>query len=234
MTYEDDTASITITKESYAGSICYVAHLQITDYTRLETGSANGSFGGGYETTSDAAERLGAIFAVNGDYSPSDVTYAVAQAGVVCHDAACNVAAVYNSNDGILTSPSALGVEGVQLSTLVDEGLVTDTFYFVPAGLVDGENVASTDTTRAQRTFIGTDGTPGDIWIVVSEGRYVDGSSAGLTYQECMDVLLYHGCTFGANLDGGGSSTMYFDGQVLNSAAANQRAVVNYLYLLDD
>jgi exopolysaccharide biosynthesis protein len=67
-------------------------------------------------------------------------------------------------------------------------------------------------TSRAQRTFIGTNGAPGDIWVCVSDGRYNDGKSAGLNGYQCASYLKSKGCIFGIPLDGGGSSTMYFNG----------------------
>jgi exopolysaccharide biosynthesis protein len=88
----------------------------------------------------------------------------------------------------------------------------------------------STDTGRAQRTFIGTNGNPGDIWLVVSDGRYNDNESAGLTYDQCSRYLVSKGCVFGVPLDGGGSSTMVFKGQVLNANSKNERAVVDFVY----
>ena len=75
-----------------------------------------------------------------------------------------------------------------------------------------------------------TSGYPGDIWIVVSEGRNADGESAGLTYRQCARLLGEKGCIFGVPLDGGGSSTMVFQGKVLNSAKAGQRSVVDFVY----
>ena len=45
-----------------------------------------------------------------------------------------------------------------------------------------------------------------------------------------MTYLVSKGCTFGVNLDGGGSSTMYFNGKVLNAARGNERAVVDFVY----
>ena len=35
---------------------------------------------------------------------------------------------------------------------------------------------------------------------------------------------------FGVPLDGGGSSTMVFQGKILNSAKAGQRSVVDFVY----
>jgi exopolysaccharide biosynthesis protein len=66
--------------------------------------------------------------------------------------------------------------------------------------------------------------------LVVSDGRYNDGKSAGLTYREMATYLQSKGCTFGVPLDGGGSSTMVFQGKVLNAANGNQRAVVDFVY----
>ena len=77
---------------------------------------------------------------------------------------------------------------------------------------------------------MGSTGKPGEIYIVVSEGRNVDGKSPGLRKYECAKVLLDLGCTYGTMLDGGGSSTMYFNGKVLNAARGNQRAVVDFVY----
>ena len=64
----------------------------------------------------------------------------------------------------------------------------------------------------------------------MSEGRNADGESAGLTYSQCARLLGEKGCIFGVPLDGGGSSTMVFQGKVLNSAKAGQRTVVDFVY----
>ena len=89
---------------------------------------------------------------------------------------------------------------------------------------------AGSDSSRAQRTFIGTNGDAGDIWLFVSDGRKNDGKSSGLTYKQCARYMQSKGCTFGVPLDGGGSSTMVWKGQVLNAAKGNQRAVVDFVY----
>lgn len=93
---------------------------------------------------------------------------------------------------------------------------------------MNGE-IAPSGGGRAQRTFIGTNGAPGDIWIVVTEGRGSDGVSAGLTMQECAEFLKAKGCTFGIPLDGGGSTTMVFNGMRLNHVSS-ERAVVDFVY----
>jgi exopolysaccharide biosynthesis protein len=229
-TYSDDTCTITIYKEWYENAYVYAAHLEFTDYKRFGTSCANGKYNSGSETTSHAATRLGAIFAVNGCYSAPYLNYAVIRGGVVWNDNVAVAPGAYNSATGIFTSSGALGINQMLASEAVSQGLITDTFRFGDACLSNGRVINNGDTSRAQRTFIGTNGNAGDLWICVSDGRYNDGESAGLTYGQCGSYLLSKGCIFGIPLDGGGSSTMYFNGKVLNAARDNERAVVDFVY----
>ena len=232
--YEDETRKITITKEWYQNAWCYIAHLEFKDYSRLGTECANGKYNKGYETTSHCAKRLNAIFAVNGCYSAPYLNYTVVRSGIVYNgeDRYPGSPGFYSNKTGKLFSSIPSEYNGITVKEATERGIITDTFCFGPAILVDGKNLINpqTDTTRAQRTFIGTNGNSGDLWIVVSEGRYVDGKSSGLTYGQCAQLLINKGCTFGVPLDGGGSSTMYFKGEVLNSANKKERAVVDFLY----
>ena len=233
--YTDNTATITIYKEWYKNAWCYAAHIQFTDYTRFGTAVANGSYGS-TETTSHAASRLGAILAVNGCYSSPNLDYPVVRSGKIYNggDRPAYLPAIYSKYNGKLVSawdayPTS-GITGVKISELVNAGLFTDSFCFGPPILANGGYTGSGDSSRAQRTFIGTNGNAGDIWVVVSDGRYNDGESAGLTYSEMANYLSSKGCTFGVPLDGGGSSTMVFNGKVLNAAKSGQRAVVDFVY----
>lgn len=228
LSYSDQTGSVTITKEWYGNAYCYAAHLQFSDYSRFGTNCANGAWQSGSETTSHAASRLNAILCINGDWAAPSLGYRVARGGVVCNDGTCYSEGIYSSVTGVFTHPRLAGVEGATLSSLVSSGTVTDTFQFGPAFLMNGE-IAPSGGGRAQRTFIGTNGAPGDIWIVVTEGRGSDGVSAGLTMQECAEFLKTKGCTFGIPLDGGGSTTMVFNGMRLNHASS-ERAVVDFVY----
>lgn len=236
--YEDETCKITITRDWYKNAWCYTAHLEFTDYTRFGTDCANGKYNNGYETTSHAAERLNALFAVNGCYSAPYLGYTVVRSGVICNGAgrSMNLPGVYSSHTGLFlnawgeTYGGTKGIVGHNVKKLVEAGTVTDTFCFGPPSLINGKLQGYNSGARAQRTLIGTNGNPGDLWIVVSDGRYNDGESAGLTFYEGAQYLQELGCTFGIHLDGGGSSTMYFNGKVLNAVKGNERAVVDFLY----
>ena len=233
--YSDGSATITITKEWYGSSWNYIAHIQFSNYSRFGTAVGKGVYGG-KETTSSAAKRLGALLAVNGCYSAPNLNYRVVRKGVIYNGANTGtwVPAVYSSNNGLLLSAwetgGTPGIAGVTLQTLVDSGLVTDTFNFGPPILVNGVVKAGSAGGRAQRTTIGTSGAAGDIWLVVSDGRKNDGVSVGPTYGEVAELLASKGCTFAVPLDGGGSSTMVWKGTVLNAARGKQRAVVDFVY----
>ena len=230
--YSDETCKITITREWFENAWCYIAHLQFTDYSRFGTSCANGAYGKGKELIESAHERLGSILTVNGCYSAPYLNYPVARSGKVRNDKACTVPAVYSSSNGKLISAWETGgvpeIKGHSLSSLVNNGMVSDTFCFGPPILQNGEMTVGSGGGRAQRTFIGTNGNPGDIWLVVSDGREIDGESSGLTYTQCARLLLSKGCTFGVPLDGGGSSSMVFQGEVLNQTSG--RAIVDFVY----
>ena len=50
--------------------------------------------------------------------------------------------------------------------------------------------------------------------FVVSDGR--TGESAGLSLLELAQIMQERGCAVAYNLDGGGSSTMWFNGAIVN------------------
>ena len=69
--------------------------------------------------------------------------------------------------------------------------------------------------------------------LVVSDGR--SGESEGLTLYELAEFLQSLGARTAYNLDGGGSSTMVFLGQVVNrpvgGRGSGQRAVTDIVYV---
>jgi len=65
----------------------------------------------------------------------------------------------------------------------------------------------------APRTAIGQKET-GEVLLLVIDGRSL--SSFGATLRDVQDILLKYGAVNAANLDGGSSATMYFNGMVIN------------------
>ncbi len=65
----------------------------------------------------------------------------------------------------------------------------------------------------APRTAIGQKET-GEVLLLVVDGRTLE--SLGATLRDVQDILLKYGAVNAANLDGGSSATMYFNGKVIN------------------
>ena len=81
------------------------------------------------------------------------------------------------------------------------------------------------ETTRHPRTIIGTDA-QGDIWLVTVDGRN-PALSLGMSFTELQRLSQRLGLRSVLNLDGGGSTTMWVDGRIVNhpSDAAGPRKV---------
>ncbi|MBC8062077.1 MAG: phosphodiester glycosidase family protein [Clostridiaceae bacterium] len=71
----------------------------------------------------------------------------------------------------------------------------------------------------------------GHILLVVIDGR--SGGKLGATFREVQDLLLQEGAWNAANLDGGSSTTMYYDGGLINnpSDSAGERTIATALYV---
>jgi exopolysaccharide biosynthesis protein len=82
---------------------------------------------------------------------------------------------------------------------------------------------------RAPRTAVGVAGTR--VWFVVVDGRQP--TAAGMSHHELAVFMQGLGCTAALNLDGGGSSTLWHNGRVVNSPSdGTPRPVGNALVLL--
>lgn len=87
------------------------------------------------------------------------------------------------------------------------------------------------EKSRHPRTAVGFNDT--HLFLVVVDGRRPK-VSRGMSHAELADFMEKLGCTSALNLDGGGSSTMWFDGKVVNqpSDRSGPRAVGNALVIV--
>jgi len=85
---------------------------------------------------------------------------------------------------------------------------------------------------RHPRSAIGWNST--HYFLLVVDGRQED-LSIGMTLSELAGMMLDLGCTNAMNLDGGGSSTLWLSGSVMNSPSdRRERRIANGLILLQD
>jgi len=99
-----------------------------------------------------------------------------------------------------------------------------------PVLLADGRPRQYENSEQAPRTMVGFNDT--SLCLVVVDGRQ-EGLSRGISFAEQSELMLRLGCTEALNLDGGGSSTMWVNGEIVNSPSdGHPRAVATALILL--
>lgn len=244
-TYEGENASITVEQQT-AGSgedtvTYYVATVDLTDATALRSAFANDQFGQSItDTTSNIAEDNDAVFAINGDYYGFRDTGIVIRNGVVYRDEGAREGlAFYEDGTVELYDETATTAD-----ELVDDG-VWNTLSFGPAivangSVIDGIDDIEIDTNfgnhsiqgEQPRTLVGVK-SDGTLVFVVVDGRD-DGYSRGVTMTEAAELMVSLGCETAYNLDGGGSSTMYFNGEVVNQPSnGSERGTSDILYIED-
>jgi exopolysaccharide biosynthesis protein len=236
--YQDDEISITIkTIEEYDSTI-YIADIQLEDPSLLKTALAGNTYGRNIKaTTSEIAESVNAIFAINGDYYGFRDDGYVLRNGVVYRDVARDSGddqALVIDDDGNL---SIISESEVSMDSL-DTDNISQILSFGPGLIEDGEIIVDANSevdkamTSNPRTAIGQI-EEGHYIVVVSDGRTDE--SAGLTLLQLATVMQDQGCTVAYNLDGGGSSTMIFNGQVVNNPtdgrSAGEREVSDIVYI---
>lgn len=237
--YKDDNISISLdTIEAYDTTI-YVADVQVSSAEYLKTAFAQDTFGTNItETTSSQAESKNAILAVNGDYYGANKSGYVIKNGKIYRDTVRSDTeyddlAIYSDGSFKIVNESNVTAE-----ELLEDG-VTQLFAFGPA-LVENGQISVSEREEVGKAMASNPRTAigmiDDLHylIVVADGR--SSASEGLSLYELAEIMQQYGCTTAYNLDGGGSSTMYFNGQVINQPTTNgksfkERAVSDIVYI---
>lgn len=116
----------------------------------------------------------------------------------------------------------------------LDRGL-RDAISFGPVFIVNGNAVDITGNGGGlnPRTVIGQRA-DGAVLLLVIDGRQA--SSLGASYKDCVQIMLEYGAINAANLDGGSSSMMMHNGEVINVCASlyGSRRLPNAIVVLPD
>lgn len=237
--YSDGNITVTITEYREDDTTIYVADVTLSSAEYLQTAFANNAYGKNVTaTTSTIAAANSAILAINGDY------YGAQNSGYVIRGSVIYRNTVSNSDQEDLVIYQDGSMEIVTEGSVTAEELAANgaeqVLSFGPGLVEDGEISVSqsTEVDKAMannpRTAIGIISDLHYV-LVVSDGRTSE--STGLTlYQlaEFMQGTL--GVETAYNLDGGGSSTMYFNGEVINNPTTDgnvikERSVSDIVYI---
>lgn len=235
ITYQDDNVTITLTTCERHSTTIYVADVTMTSARYLKTAFANNTYGRNVTaTTSSIAQANNAILAINGDFYGAQESGYVIRNGIVYRDTPRGSDVLCVHADGTMAIVNDRAVTAAQL---VESG-VWQAFTFGPALVENGAVTVATgaEVSRSMasnpRTAMGVVDA-NHYLLVVSDGR--TGESAGLTLYELAQFMQELGAVTAYNLDGGGSSTMVFDGQIVNNPTTTgriqERSVSDIVYI---
>ena len=234
--YSDSKTSITLKQYREYDSNIYVADVTVSDASDLKTALANNTYGRNItDTTSDMAESNNAVLAINGDYYGARQSGYVIRNGKLYRDTSGNRDALVIQKNGEFKFVSE---SETSASELLQEGAL-QVFSFGPVLLNNGEiSVGENDEVGMAmasnpRTAIGYLGNNHYVFVV-SDGRTSE--SAGLSLYELASFMKELGVKDAYNLDGGGSSTMVFKGEITNNPTTSgrsgeERAVSDIVYI---
>lgn len=204
---------IDVSGPSYRGKLMIVS-----DPSRVFVGTPDG-YGGSGLTLAQMGERYDVIGGVNGGGfddpggsgnggRPEGVVIA---GGTLLSDGNGRSwpTAVIDS-DGVLHVGTMTAYEAQNLNA-------REAVSFGPALIVNGEKCSGLDSGLNPRTAIGQRA-DGAILLLVIDGRQVD--SLGATYGDTADLLLEYGAVNAMNLDGGSSSSMLYEGEIITVCAS--------------
>ncbi len=217
----------------------YIAKVKLFDPSALKVAIAKDKLGE-VETVSSMASRKGAILAINGGgfypIQQKNGKRFIKMTGNTVIDGH-SIEPFYQDKQNFFFA--GINKEGKVIGTVpsTQEDILNlnpyQGVFFLPILLKDGKKVELPNAwkeTNHPRTILGRYGN-NDLIIIVIDGRQGNWS-IGVSLERLQDKLLELGVKDAYNLDGGGSSTFYYNGKVLNKPSeGKERPVVNSILI---
>lgn len=247
--YKDENIEISIQEEyfynTYRGDEVetryFIIDLKLSDieYLRTHFRQQNGKVT--KATASELASDVDAIFAINGDFFSFREYGFVVRNYVTYRDTARPPKSnTYNGDDTLFIMPNGTLMMFDESNAMFKNGLPSDVYQAFSFGprLVENNEIMVSDRSEVgqsaasnPRTAIGMI-EPLHYIIIVSEGRLYDGD--GMKLIDLANIMKELGCVTAYNLDGGSSTTLYFNGEVINIPGGNngsQRDISDIIYI---
>lgn len=234
-TWSDEATQIDLREFRTDDTQVYAARVSLSSMADLKTAFAQAAYGKNVTAkTSETAQENNAVLAINGDFYGARETGYVIRNGVLYRSESDggDVLAIFPDGSFKIVDSSTVSAQ-----ELIDEGC-WQAFSFGPGLLVDGQIQVDPNTEVGKamasnpRTAI-AQMENGDYLLVTADGRTSE--SAGLSLYELAVFLQELGAVNAYNLDGGGSSTMVFQGEVINNPTTNgriqERSVSDIVYI---
>lgn len=234
-----DRVEIKVFRLNELGYRGYIAKVKLFDPTAFRVVLPKDGLGS-KETTSAAAGREGAILAINGGGFYNEVRNGSNFTRLIGNTVIDGrLVEPFNGYPGDLFF-AGINRQGQVIGTVPqsEAELIAIKPYqgvsFIPVLLKRGEKTAIPSAwanAKQPRTIIGKYAND-DLILIVIDGRQGDWS-VGVTLELLQDKLLTLGVKEAYNLDGGGSSAMYYNGQILNRPSdGRERPVANNIVVL--
>lgn len=238
--YLSNSSEIKIFELKELGYRGYIAKIKLFNPEVFKLSLAEDKVGK-LETTSDAAIRTGAVLAINGGgFGAGRVNGELVSTmiGGTVVDGEVIKEFVPKSNEDLffvgINKKGDLVGDIPKSAQEVEDMNPYQGVSFIPILIKDGKKVTLPGAwakTKHPRTIIGQYAND-DLIVIVVDGRQGE-YSAGITLERLQDKLLELGVKDAYNLDGGGSTAMYFNGKILNKPSdGNERPVANNFIVL--
>ena len=242
LAYESDNISVSIEQKQKDGMTYFVCDIRLTDVSQLRTAFAGDDFRSGiYEAVSDIAGRYDPVIAINADFCRYHREGVIIRNGEVLRrqNIKKHHLLIVDKDGNFSAETDRTGKQGLVANRLEQAG-TWQTFEFGPVLVENGEAaelplrsfyVNCNEGYYEPRTGIGQKGPLHYVAIVVDGRR--DGYSTGASVPQLQRLFLEEGVEFAFNLDGGGSTTLYFLGEVINMpSGGKERSVSDVLMFM--
>ena len=216
ITSSDNIEVIDIKGSSFKGKL-----MIIDDPSRLFVGTVESFHQGDGEVVASIAQRYGAIAGINGgEFVDGTTTYTAMPVGLVMVNGE-----VLNGEEGEsyhvtgISNDNKLVIGNMTIATAKELGIrdcVSVSNLIGPFLIVNGEmqDVSGTGGGLNPRTAIGQTA-DGKILLLVCDGRQITGM--GASFADLQDIMAEYGAVNASVMDGGTSTQMYYNGEVINN-----------------
>jgi len=204
---------IDVVSSSYKGKMVIVR-----DPSRVTVG-VSGSYGAAYSgaTVKEMAQAYNAVIAVNGGgfEDVGGVGNGGTPIGIVISDGKLKFGSLATAYDVIGFDNENKLVVGRMTGKQALERGIRDALSFGPILIVNGTSsvINGSGSGPNPRTAIGQRA-DGAMLLLVIDGRQTN--SVGATYADLVEIMLGYGAVNAANLDGGSSTVLYYNGEYIN------------------
>lgn len=215
-TSSDNIEVIDIKGSSFKGKL-----MIIDDPSRLFVGTVESFHEGEGEVVANMAERYGAVAGINGgEFVDGVTTYTAMPVGLVMvngevlngnEDETYHVTGISNDNKLVIGNMTMARAKELGIRDCVSVSNLIGPFLIVNGEMQD---VSGTGGGLNPRTAIGQTA-DGKILLLVCDGRQITGM--GASFADLQDIMAEYGAVNASVMDGGTSTQMYYNGEVINN-----------------